>query len=548
MNARAAHRDRRHGLPLSRCPVSRRVVGKRPRPAPRVPADSLIPPSSRGLLFRRPLRLRQHLHDAGRRHRGLRIRPPSIQHLRLDFRSVDLSHWLALDIASAAIDDAGFAQGKDLPRQTTGVLVGNTLTGEFSRANLMRVRWPYVRRTVEFALAGEKWDAPKRSKFLADLERQYKAPFPPGNEETLAGGLSNTIAGRICNYFDLKGGGYTVDGACASSLLAVINACSSSTAANLTSRWPAALTSASIPSNSSVSPAPALAERDMTVFDVRSQGFWPGEGCGFVALMRQDDAIRKDRANLRPIRGWGVSSDGAGGITRPEVEGQVLCLQRAYRDLEFKIADVAYFEGHGTGTAVGDATELQALATARQQAGASGHHAAIGSIKANIGHTKAAAGVAGMIKAAMAMHERVVAARDSCAQPHPQFSEPDSSLRGSPRRLGHGRKMNALSAGISAMGFGGINTHIVLQAEKTTNRRKLPIPAAQDCELFLFDAADPAALRDQLLHLRRFAEDLSRENFWMHPPLSPTNCPANRFAPPSSPPIPRPSPNASTCS
>ncbi|MGA2440959.1 MAG: polyketide synthase, partial [Tepidisphaeraceae bacterium] len=279
------------------------------------------------------------------------------------FRSVDLTHWLALDIASAALDDAGFGQGADLPRQTTGVLVGNTLTGEFSRSNLMRVRWPYVRRTVEFALAAEQWDAPRRSKFLADLERQYKAPFPPGNEETLAGGLSNTIAGRICNYFDLKGGGYTVDGACASSLLAVINACTLLNGGELDVALAGGVDLSLDPFELvGFSRAGALAEQDMTVFDVRSQGFWPGEGCGFVTLMRQEDAIRQGRRIYATVCGWGISSDGAGGITRPEVDGQILCLQRAYRGLEFKIADVAYFEGHGTGTAVGDATELRALA------------------------------------------------------------------------------------------------------------------------------------------------------------------------------------------
>ena len=77
--------------------------------------------------------------------------------------------------------------------------------------------------------------------FLSRLELRYKAPFPPVGEETLAGGLSNTIAGRICNHFDLKGCGYTVDGACASSLLAVDHACSALAAGISMSRWPAAL-------------------------------------------------------------------------------------------------------------------------------------------------------------------------------------------------------------------------------------------------------------------------------------------------------------------
>nr|BFE84796.1 hypothetical protein GCM10020093_073970 [Planobispora longispora] len=102
--------------------------------------------------------------------------------------------------------------------------MGNTLTGEFTRANVLRLRWPYVRRTVAAALKAEGWDDDRLATFLADLEATYKSPFPSIDEDTLAGGLSNTIAGRICNHFDLNGGGYTVDGACSSSLLAVATA------------------------------------------------------------------------------------------------------------------------------------------------------------------------------------------------------------------------------------------------------------------------------------------------------------------------------------
>jgi acyl transferase domain-containing protein len=149
------------------------------------------------------------------------------------YRSADLAHWLALDVASRALADAGFAHGEGLHRETTGGVLGNTLTGEFSRANILRLRWPYLRRVLDAALADQGWEAAKRLSFLEELEPQYKAPFPPVGEETLAGGLSNTIAGRICNQFDFKGGGYTVEGACASSLLAIANACSALAAGDL---------------------------------------------------------------------------------------------------------------------------------------------------------------------------------------------------------------------------------------------------------------------------------------------------------------------------
>src|SRR5437588_8229275 len=112
-------------------------------------------------------------------------------------------HWLALDIASRALADAGLADGQGIPKEATRVIVGNTLTGEFSRAATLRLRWPYVRRVLESELAGRKWQPPETHELLDALEARYKEPFAPVGEETLAGGLSNTIAGRICNFFDL---------------------------------------------------------------------------------------------------------------------------------------------------------------------------------------------------------------------------------------------------------------------------------------------------------------------------------------------------------
>jgi len=141
------------------------------------------------------------------------------------YRTTDMTHWLALDTAARALEDAGFADGDGLPRASTAVIVGNSLTGEFTRASLMRLRWPYVRRTLGSALKDLGWDDARLAGFLADVEARYKSAFPPVDEDTLAGGLSNTIAGRICNQFDFGGGGFTVDGACSSSLLSVVTAC-----------------------------------------------------------------------------------------------------------------------------------------------------------------------------------------------------------------------------------------------------------------------------------------------------------------------------------
>jgi enediyne polyketide synthase len=390
------------------------------------------------------------------------------------FRSADMTHWLALDVAAQALEDARFPDGAGLPRETTGVVLGNTLTGEFSRANAMRLRWPYVRRTVEAALTREGWTGDRQNAFLQDLEAQYKSAFPSIGEETLAGGLSNTIAGRICNFFDLQGGGYTVDGACAASLLAVTTACASLLSGDLDVALAGGVDLSMDPFELvGFAKTRALAPEAMRVYDTRSAGFWPGEGCGIVALMRQEDAAAQGRRIYAVVRGWGVSSDGNGGITRPEMEGQLLALRRAYRRAGFGPDTVSYFEGHGTGTNVGDTVEIQALSRARREAAAADLlPAVIGSIKANIGHTKAAAGAAGLIKAAMALHTQLLPPNTGCETPHPDLTGDAPALRS----LDACRPWPAerpLRAGVSGMGFGGINTHIVLESGANTRRTAL---------------------------------------------------------------------------
>jgi enediyne polyketide synthase len=407
------------------------------------------------------------------------------------YRASDLVHWLALDVASQALQDAGFHNADDLPSDATGVIVGNTLTGEFSRANSLRLRWPYVRRTVEEKLLQEGWSPEHCRLFLHKLAEAYKEPFAPVGEETLAGGLSNTIAGRICNYFNLKGGGYTVDGACASSLLATITACSALINGDIDVALAGGVDLSIDPFEIiGFAKTAALASADMRVYDVHSDGFLPGEGCGFVTLMRYDDAIARQCRIYAIIRGWGISSDGSGGITRPEVEGQTLALTRAYKRAGVAIDSVTYFEGHGTGTRVGDTTELQTLSRARRQANASAPSAAIGSVKANIGHTKAAAGIAGLIKATMALHTQVLPPTTGTTDPHPELQSELAPLH----ILRSGTLWPAdapLRAAVNAMGFGGINTHVILENDTNhrrsalTAKEKLLLSSSQDAELIL---------------------------------------------------------------
>jgi enediyne polyketide synthase len=421
------------------------------------------------------------------------------------FRSTDLTHWLALDVAATALADAGFPEAEGLPRKATGVVVGNSLTGEFSRANLMRLRWPYVRRTLAAALAAKGWDDDETSAFLRDLEPVYKAPFPPIDEDTLAGGLANTIAGRICNHFDLGGGGFTVDGACSSSLLAIATGAKALTSGELDVVLAGGVDLSIDPFEViGFAKTGALASGEMKIYDKDSNGFWPGEGSGVLVLMREEDAIARGLRIYASITGWGISSDGKGGITRPEADGHILAITRAYDRAGYGVETVSYFEGHGTGTAVGDATEIKALSGARQQADPTAKPAALSSVKGNFGHTKAAAGVAGLIKATLSVYNQVI-------PPGTGHYDPHESLVGDEARLYVPKEAELwpadqpVRAGVSAMGFGGINTHIAIEAAPgATRRAQLPkkattlVNSRQDAELLLLDGVTEEALRARI--------------------------------------------------
>ncbi|APU15745.1 type I polyketide synthase [Actinoalloteichus fjordicus] len=425
------------------------------------------------------------------------------------YRATDLTHWLALDVAAAALADAGFPRGEGLPGPTTGVVLGNSLTGEFSRANTLRLRWPYVRRTVAAALTDKGWSESDTAAFLRDLEGQYKAPFPAVDEDSLAGGLANTIAGRICNHFDLGGGGYIVDGACSSSLLSVVTAARALVDEDLDVALAGGVDLSIDPFEViGFAKTGALATREMVVYDRDSNGFWPGEGAGVLVLMRERDAVAQGRRIYACIAGWGVSSDGKGGITRPEASGHRLALSRAYGRAGYGVETVSYFEGHGTGTALGDATEIEALSSARRAASPGAQPAAVSSIKGNIGHTKAAAGVVGLIKAALAVHHQVIPPATGHRHPHPSLLAADAAVY-VPREAETWPGDLPIRAGVSAMGFGGINTHIAVEQPRAVPRRPgvdqdtlATVAARQDTELLLVDGADLAAVRDRLVRLR----------------------------------------------
>lgn len=418
--------------------------------------------------------------------------------------STDIAHWLALEVALQAVADAGYEPGA-LPQERTSVLVGNTLTGEHTRSNAMRQRWPFVRRAL-LAAARDLVPAGQLHELSARMEALYKSPLAPTTEDTLAGGLSNTIAGRICNFMNLGGGGYTVDGACSSSLIAVANA-AAAVAGGEAEVAIAGGVDISLDTFELIGFAKtgALTAGDMNVYDQSGQGFVPGEGCGFVVLKDYARAIADGDKVYAVVRGWGISSDGKGGITAPKASGQALALSRAYARAGYGVRDLDFIEGHGTGTAVGDRAELQGIALAAQGQGElPARKVGVTSFKSLVGHTKAAAGIGGFIKAVLAVNQRVIPPTVGCHVPHPAFDQEARGLY--PVREGEARpKSDALRAAVSGMGFGGINCHVTLESAGEPAQllpdgldEDMLLASAQDAELFLFSAPSPAGLAESV--------------------------------------------------
>ncbi len=436
------------------------------------------------------------------------------------YKSTDIVQWLALEVALSTIGNAGYTK-QTIPREKTGVIVGNSLTGEITRARTMRLRWPYVKKALSAAAESLKLPDHQVYAIKDALRAYYLSPFPVTNEDSLAGGLSNTIAGRICNYLSLYGGGFTIDGACSSSLLAVSSAANGLVSGDLDFALAGGVDVSLDPFELvGFAKAGALTEKDMNVYDRRGAGFIPGEGCGFIALKRMEDARKDGNYVYAVIQGWGISSDGGGtGIIAPSAKGQSRALCRAYAKAPYEMNEITFIEGHGTGTTVGDRTELEgiilALGDSSHQLGNALRPFGVTSLKSIIGHTKAASGVGGLIKAIMAVNRRVVPPTAACSEPHAFFDTGAKPLY--PVRKGRVvSKKDSIRAGVSAMGFGGINCHVTLESADPPHHELEPglseqvlMVSKQETEIFVFSGESMDVLSKKVEQLSGLVEGLS---------------------------------------
>ncbi|HEX4448741.1 MAG TPA: beta-ketoacyl synthase N-terminal-like domain-containing protein, partial [Polyangiaceae bacterium] len=321
---------------------------------------------------------------------------------------------------------------------------------------------------------------------------------PEWNESTFPGLLNNVVTGRISNHFDLGGPNFTTDAACASSFAAVAMAGYMLREGTVD----LVITGGADTTNDPFtfmcfSKTPALSmSSTCRPFSEASDGTMLGEGIGMLALKRLADAERDGDRIYGVIRGCGSSSDGrAKSIYAPRWEGQVKALRRCYDEAGYGPDTVDLVEAHGTGTKAGDLAEFNALREVFNACGREDRQwAAMGSIKSQMGHTKAAAGAVGLMKAVLALHEKVLPPTFGIDKPATKMEIEktpfylNTTARPWIREGDHPRR-----AAVSSFGFGGTNFHLTLEEYTGKRERSLRL-RAMPTELVLLSGDDRAAV------------------------------------------------------
>ncbi|MCB9685774.1 MAG: SDR family NAD(P)-dependent oxidoreductase [Alphaproteobacteria bacterium] len=406
--------------------------------------------------------------------------------------TMDPSQRLALAAAEQAVRAAGLDRGID--RTRAAVILGNSMGGEHAKSLALRVRFRDVLDAVARDEALSGWSVEDLRALEDRVEARIAERLPPIGQDSMAGLLSNVVAGRVAAWLDWMGGNLTVDAACAASLASLTVAVDWLRAGRCDVVLAGGVdTDLSPETYVGFTRTLALSNTGSSPFSTRADGFVMGEGAAVLALQRLADARRDGRRVLAVIRGVGQSSDGRGkGITAPRAEGQALAMERAWAEARRSPYDVGSIEAHGTGTSVGDRTEAQVLV--RQFA-----HAPtptwLGSVKSVVGHLKGGAGAASLTRAVLTLATGVVPPTLHAGPVDPELGLYDSPLRlprfptPLPRPL----------VAVSAFGFGGTDFHAVLSADDpretdvTRVWRATSAPTVQPAELAAWEPDATAA-------------------------------------------------------
>ena len=422
---------------------------------------------------------------------------------------MDPQQRLALECAWTALQDAGYAASIDgVPG---GRAIDRSRIGTFLGLSVMEFRILTSARVMAQMLAAGQFGEPATEAEAAALAKMVNRSVP-SRAFTAPGVLANMSAAVVAQELDLGGPAFTVDAACASALVAVHDA---------VAQLRAGLVDAALAGGVYVNLTPehligfsrigAISAGGVCrPFDARADGFVQGEGVGMVLLKRLEDAQAAGDRIYGVIRGSACNNDGRGdGPMSPRTDGQEAVIGAAWADAGIVAADVGYVETHGTGTAVGDRTELTAL---RSRLAGRDTPVWIGSAKANVGHTMSAAGIAGLMKALLALHHKTIPPLANWSAPHPDIAafpgvfsvptQPVSWTSTGPR-----------IATVSSFGFGGTNSHIVVEEGREPPQTRLfrsAVPNSQPlgkAQLVVISADEGTLLADYAAEIAEAMED-----------------------------------------
>ena len=335
----------------------------------------------------------------------------------------------AIACTRAALADYGYPK-KLLDPDRVAVILGNAMAGERHYRTALRLYFPEfeheLMNTPSFATLSQE----TRQKIGNELHVRIAQHLPTITEDTMPGELANCIAGRVANIFNFRGPNYVVDAACASSVAAM----NSAVEGLVDKTFDVAITGG-IDRNMGASTfikfckIGALSATGTRPYAEGADGFVMGEGAVIFVLKRLSDAEHDGDNIYAVLRGIGASSDGKGkGITAPNPVGQKLSIKSAWRNSGVSPATASYFEGHGTSTRVGDVVEVDSLSSVLGEYSLSTHSVALGSVKSNLGHLKAAAGAAGLLKTALSLRHKLLPPSVNCERPNSQIDFAHSPL------------------------------------------------------------------------------------------------------------------------
>ena len=301
---------------------------------------------------------------------------------------------------------------------------------------------------------------------IAEYAYLASTDLPAVDAWSNSGGALSIIANRLSYFLDLRGPSLTVDTACSSSLVALHLACQS-----LRMQDSDVAIAAGV--NLLLSPAVfrgfdqsgALSSTGSChAFDAAADGFVRGEGCGVVVLKRLSDALREGDRLLAVVRGSAVNQDGrSNGLLAPNPAAQMAVLRAAYANAGVPPNEVDYVETHGTGTLLGDPIEARALGTVLGRGRPEQSPLLIGAVKSNLGHLEAAAGMAGFIKAVLAVQRASIPANLGFQTPNPHIAFDQMRLKVVAEHEEWPHTQRPRRAGVSSFGFGGTNAHVVIE-------------------------------------------------------------------------------------